>query len=300
MKKWAVLSLGVLCVSCSAIFVRMANVDGLVTAFYRVAIALAFVAPLYLAKRARAGRERGETPRNLALCLAGGLFFGLDLAFWNVAVMKSGATIPTVLVNLSSVWVAIGASFFLRQKPGPAHWAGTALALVGIVCIVGARGLVGLRLETGVSYSIIASLFLASYLLITTRARREMSSLSVLFYALLSSALFLLTVCLVAKRQLFGYSGRTWLALACIGLVVQAGGYLSINYSLGFLPARLVSLASLLQPLVTGLIAVFALGERLGPGKLLGGCIVLAGLSLSILDARGTASKPASSGHALP
>ena len=282
MKKWLVLFFGVLCVSCSAIFVRKANVDGLVSAFYRVAFAFALAAPIYWTRAARRKGKRALKPRNIAICMVGGLFFGLDLAFWNVSVMRSNATIPTLLVNLSSVWVGIGAGLLLKEKAGPAHWVGTAIALLGVAVVVGLGQVIRLKPETGVTYAIIASLFLASYLLVTKRARMEMDTLSVLFYSLLSSSILLLAICLIARRPLAGYSGETWLYLACIGVIVQVGGYFSSNYALGYLPSATVSLASLLQPVLTGVVAVLALGEQFSAQRIVGGLVVLAGICVSL------------------
>jgi len=281
-KKWLVLFFGVLCVSCSAIFVRKANVDGLVSAFYRVAFAFALAAPIYWTRAARRKGKRALKPRNIAICMVGGLFFGLDLAFWNVSVMRSNATIPTLLVNLSSVWVGIGAGLLLKEKAGPAHWVGTAIALLGVAVVVGLGQVIRLKPETGVTYAIIASLFLASYLLVTKRARMEMDTLSVLFYSLLSSSILLLAICLIARRPLAGYSGETWLYLACIGVIVQVGGYFSSNYALGYLPSATVSLASLLQPVLTGVVAVLALGEQFSAQRIVGGLVVLAGICVSL------------------
>lgn len=282
MKKWLVLFFGVLCVSCSAIFVRKANVDGLVSAFYRVAFAFALTGPLYWARAARRGRKRSLKPRDIAICMIGGLFFGLDLAFWNVSVMRSNATIPTLLVNLSSVWVGIGASLFLKEKAGPAHWIGTSIALLGVAIVVGLGQVIHLKADTGVTYAIIASLFLASYLLMTKKARMEMDTLSVLFYSLLSSSALLLAICLIARKPLAGYSGETWIYLACIGVIVQVGGYFSSNYALGYLPSATVSLASLLQPVLTGVVAVLALGEQFSAQRIVGGLVVLAGICVSL------------------
>ena len=63
-------------------------------------------------------------------------------------------------------------------------------------------------------------------------------------------------------------------------LISQVGGYLSINYALGHLPASVVSTTLLTQPVLTAILAVPLLGEGIGWGQVAGGAIVLAGIWL--------------------
>jgi drug/metabolite transporter (DMT)-like permease len=63
-----------------------------------------------------------------------------------------------------------------------------------------------------------------------------------------------------------------------MGLISQVIGYLAINYALGHLPASLVAPTMLGQPVMTALLALPLLGERLTQGQVLGGVAVLAGV----------------------
>jgi drug/metabolite transporter (DMT)-like permease len=56
------------------------------------------------------------------------------------------------------------------------------------------------------------------------------------------------------------------------------GGQLGVSYALGYLPASLVSPTLLLQPVLTGLLAVPILGQPLTPAQIGGGAAVLAGV----------------------
>jgi drug/metabolite transporter (DMT)-like permease len=63
-----------------------------------------------------------------------------------------------------------------------------------------------------------------------------------------------------------------------MALVVQIGGFLSLNFALGHLPASIVSTSLLAQPVLTALIAVPLLGQPLGVVQIFGGMLVMVGI----------------------
>ena len=75
-----------------------------------------------------------------------------------------------------------------------------------------------------------------------------------------------------------------WLLLG-LGLISQVGGWLSINYALGHLPATRVSVSLLGQVLVTALIAVPVFGEIPSAIQLVGAVLVVGGIVI-VLQAR--------------
>jgi drug/metabolite transporter (DMT)-like permease len=63
-----------------------------------------------------------------------------------------------------------------------------------------------------------------------------------------------------------------------MGLAVQIGGWLVINFAQGYLPASIVAPTLLLQPVVTALFAQPLLGESLTIWHFSGGGAVLVGI----------------------
>jgi drug/metabolite transporter (DMT)-like permease len=70
----------------------------------------------------------------------------------------------------------------------------------------------------------------------------------------------------------------TYLYMIALSLVVQVGGQMGVSYALGYLPASIVSPTLLMQPVLTGLLAVPILGEKLTLVQVAGGLVVLAGI----------------------
>lgn len=274
---WILLFSGIVCISVSAIFVKKAGINGISSAFYRMLFATLAILPFYLRSRNKSMDWKG-----ICFCLLGGVFFGIELAFWNVAVMISNATFPTLIVNLSSVWVGIGAMILFREKLNRFHWIGNAAALLGVAILIGIGSILNMRVDRGFLFSIAASVFLAAYVLAVKQVRRKHSTLQVVFFTFLSCTITLLVCSIATGSPFYGFSPQTWIYLLCLGLVTQVGGYFSINYSLGHIDSSKVSLLTLIQPILTAVFAVILLNESFQLHQLAGGCLVLAGLVIAV------------------
>ncbi|MHB8132004.1 MAG: DMT family transporter, partial [Mobilitalea sp.] len=215
--------------------------------------------------------------------ILGGFIFGYELALWNISVVLVNATIPTLLVNLSCIWVGIFSYLVLKEKISITHWIGTSIALLGVLVIIGYVSLIGLKMEKGVLFAITCSFMISVYTLIVKRARRRMDSVSVLFYTLIGSMLALIIWALIGRVNLVPSSNQSWFYLIGLGVIVQGLGYLSINYALGYISSAKVTLTLLLQPVFTGILAVFVLNERLKENQLMGSLLVLLGLVISFI-----------------
>lgn len=269
------LAFGVVCIACSAIFVKIAALPGPTSAFYRVLFAALVAIPWCLWKRP-------SRPSLNAVCLtlAGGIFFAIELVLWQVALLVTSAANATLLVNLAPAWVGLGALFLFRESLGKYFWGGLVIAFLGMSFVVtgGARQLA--NFNYGDILAIAGSFFYALYLLVTQRVRASMDTLTFLALSITSSVFVLLTTCLVLGEPLRGFSSKAWISLAVLGLFSHLGGYLAINYALGHLRASSVSVSLLLQPVITALISIPFLGEFLSVQQIIGGTIVLIGIYL--------------------
>ena len=63
-----------------------------------------------------------------------------------------------------------------------------------------------------------------------------------------------------------------------MGVVCQVVGYLCLTYALGHLPATVTSVILLGVAPLTALLALGLFGETMGPGQMVGGAMVLAGV----------------------
>lgn len=221
--------------------------------------------------------------KGICLSVLGGIFFAFELVFWNTAVIVSNTTFPTLIVNLSSVWVGIGAMILFREKLNRFHWTGNIIAILGVAIIIGINNIIHMKINTGFVFSIIASIFLALYILSVKEVRQKNSTIQVVFYTFLGCTITLFICCIATGSGLYGFSLPSWVYLLCLGLITQVGGYFSINYALGYINSSTVSILTLLQPVLTAIFAVIVLNESFTVYQIIGGALVLAGLLIALL-----------------
>jgi len=268
------LGVGVVCIAWSALFVRWAGVSGPASAFYRALVATIVLAPAWLWR----GRRRSLAARPAVLGVLAGVFFAIDLALFNSAVMNTSAANATLLGNNAPILVGLGSWVVFRKRPAAIFWIGLALALVGSACIIGSDALTPAAFGSGDVMAITASVFFAAYLLTIGRVRSEIDTLTLTTLAVAASSAVLLILCLLLRVPLSGYSTHAWLSLIGLGVVSQVGGYLAITYALGHLPATVTSVGLLGQAPLTALLAIPLLGEPLSASQIIGGVLVLAGI----------------------
>lgn len=272
---YLVMLFGILCISWSAVFVKLANISGLGSGFYRMFIGFVGIIPLWIFMR-----KPINDWHSVKIAIACGFIFACDIALWNVSIMLSKAAISTLLANLAPVWVGIGAIIFLKEKPKRVFWIGTFVALAGVVIIVGIEKIYESKLSLGHFLAIGASGFYAVYLLITRKGRTSLDTVSFTAISMLVSSIVLLIICAVAKTPLTGFSTQSWMYLIGLGLISQLGGWLAINYALGYIKPTIASVSLLSQSVFTALLSIPILGEYLSWIEVSGAFVVLFGIYL--------------------
>lgn len=268
---------GIICTSWSAIFVRWTDIPGTASAFYRMLIPALVLLPTHFLHR---DRPRVDL-RTLAIISVGGLFFALDLAFYNTSILRTSAANATFLGNNTPIVVGLLTWLVFRQRPRLAFWLGLLLALGGTLVIVWADLARHAQFGMGDVMSLTAAACFAVYLMVTERVRTSIGTLEFLRLAMISSTAALLIINLLIGTSLQVPHGRTLWAVLGLGLFTQLGGYLALTYALGHLPATITSISLLAQGPLTAVLATVLLGEPLTVPQIIGGAMVLSGVGLA-------------------
>ncbi len=277
MRAYLGLAIGIASLAFSAIFVRWADAPGVITAFYRMAIAAVLLALPF----ARRVQSRGAlSRRGVGFAVLGGVLFAADLGLWTEGVRLAGATNPTLLSNTAPLWVGLGAFVFFKERLNKVFWAGLFLAGLGSAVILGLDNLQGLGWNVGSLLGLLSGVFYGGYYLAAQRGRETLDPLAYVWLAAAVSALVLFFTALLLRHPFTGYSAFTYLSFLMAGVITQVVGYLAINDALGRLPASIVSATMLGQPVATALLAYPILGERFSALQIAGGVAVLAGVFL--------------------
>ena len=283
---------GILAVSTASIFIRFAQQDApsLVVAAYRLTIASLILAPLALT-RYRA-ELRSLTRREVLLGLLSGFFLALHFATWITSLEYTTVASSVVLVTTTPLWVALLSPLILREANGKTVVIGMLLALIGggFVGISDSctwqNGLVCPPLSTFVRGTAFFGDFLAlcgawmaaGYILIGRRLRARMSLIPYIFVVYGMAAIVLLIILGVSRERVFGYLPLTYLWLLLLAIVPQLLGHSTFNWALRYLPASLVSITLLGEPIGSTILAFIILKESPTLLKIAGAVLILAGI----------------------
>jgi drug/metabolite transporter (DMT)-like permease len=264
---------GILCIGFSAIFVKIANVPGSISSFYRLLFAAIAIVPIWIYRGTKVPQKR-----DVWLILIGATFFAVDLFMWNTAILLTSAATATLLANNAPIWVGLISLIVFKERLPKRFWFGLLLSLIGLNVLIGLKAWQTMDFNRGDILSLIAGFFYALYILYTLDSRKRVDTITFMTFSVLFMLLILFLLNLVIGNPFFGYTSKTWLALGGLGLIAHFGGWISINYALGHLKGTNVSVTLLSQTVVTALLAMFLLGESLSLNQIVGGLLVLTGV----------------------
>ncbi|MCC7358943.1 MAG: EamA family transporter [Anaerolineales bacterium] len=238
---------------------------------------------------------RVATRDRLPLLIMGVAFAAYQVCYF-AAIPHIGVA-AAVLVNICSapIFAAGLSGVFLGER---LTWA-VGLALAGAV--TGAVLLVGQSPEAAIPSALLLGGALAlgaglSYALVALTARMTAARyhpIQPVTLAFTLSAVLLLPLALGAGLDTT-YSAAGWGILLYLGVVPTAVGYGLYVFGLRTVTATVSTIFALLEPLISTLLAVTVLRERLSPGGVWGGALLLG--SVAFLYWRQAAAKAAASG----
>ena len=137
------------------------------------------------------------------------------------------------------------------------------------------------------------SWFFAGYILIGRRVRQVLPVMpyTTLVYGV---AALVIAVGLGLTGTPFGpYPWREFLLFVALAVVPTLGGHTVLNWALEWVPASVVSVSILGEPVGASLLAWLLLGEAPSPVELAGGALTLVGLFVATQTASREAARPA-------
>jgi drug/metabolite transporter (DMT)-like permease len=275
--------LGVLSISFSAVFIRLAHVSPVAATFYRAAYAVPVLAIVWLANRGRDTRTRRER----LLAFVSGLFLAADLDLWHESIALVGAGLGTVIPNVQIVFVAMfgWARYGERLATRTIAMVGIVLAGVTLTSGLARSDAYGVDPVKGVLLGVAAGFLYAVFLIVFRASNRSLvppggplldATVGMAVGALLSAGF--------DDQFTLAVSRHAHLWLAALALVSQVMGWLFIAAALPRLPAVETSVLLLVQPVFAIAWGVMFFAERLSSLQWIGSAIVLAGVAVLSLN----------------
>lgn len=218
-----------------------------------------------------------------------GFFLVPALYFYSISRIPIG--IALLFEFTAPLFVALWARFGQRQPVRRRLWLGLTLSLIGLACVAEVWG--DLRLDAlGVAASLLAAVLLGAYYVLGARTVQSRDPISLTGLAFGVSAVAGLAYQVIVSgpgvtaagwQPLTGTSGGFPVGLLAVYLVI--GGsiipYALVVSALRHLPATSVSIIGMVEPVIAGGIAWFALSEVLDAAQMIGSGLLLAGVGLA-------------------
>jgi drug/metabolite transporter (DMT)-like permease len=282
---YLILFLGVLFASFGSLFSRMADAAPLAIAFYRMLFTSLIVAPVALIKCKEELNSLGR--REIVASLVSGVFLALHFYTWITSLFYTTVASSTVLVTTHPLFVVIGSYLILKEKiSAKAIFAGL-VALGGVVFIGWGDFQIGQKALLGDFLAVCGAIMVAGYMLIGRKLRQSLSVISYIFLVYSSSTVILFILSLATATPLSSFSANTWLLFLALAVVPTIGGHSLFNWVLAYLPAPVVSISILGEPIGATLLALVFLGQIPSLTMLIGGSIILTGLLRFIMVTKG-------------
>ncbi len=288
--------IAILAVSTASIFIRFAQDDGapsLVIAALRLTFATLMLAPLALTRRLE---EIKRITRSEALLGAfSGVFLALHFATWISSLEYTSVASSVVFVSTGPLWVALLSPILLKEHLAKTAIVGLGLSLLGgtiigltdactwnggLACpalqdVLQGRAMFGNLLALAGAWTV------TGYLIIGRKMRAKISLIPYIFMVYGFAALVLIVIMFAAGDSPFGYTPKTYGWIFLLAALPQLIGHSTYNWALKYLPAALVAVTTLGEPIGSAILAFFILSETPAFATLLGGVFILAGIYLA-------------------
>jgi drug/metabolite transporter (DMT)-like permease len=270
--------IGVLAVSTASIFIKLCDAPALIIATYRMVFASLILLPYALHKKA--GRSWGR--KEIGWLILSGLFLSLHFAFWIASLKYTSVASSVVLVSTHPIFVGIGSRLFLRERMGFYLILGIILSVLGGAFISYGDTSLSEKALMGDGLALLGAIAASGYFLVGRKMRKSQDLFSYILPVYSTAALALIVFSLAFQEAFWGYSPSTYVYLLLLALIPQLIGHTTFNWALKYLPASMVAITVLGEPVGSTVLAYFILGEGLTSWKVLGGMLILAGILIAL------------------
>jgi len=266
--------IGVLAASTAAIFIKLCDAPALIIATYRMVFASLILLPYALYKKT--GRTWGR--KEIGWLILSGFFLSLHFTFWIGSLKYTSVASSVVLVTTYPIFVGIGSRLFLKERMGLFLIFGIMLSILGSGLISYGDMAISREALMGDGLALLGAITVSGYFLVGRKMRKSQDLLSYIFPVYSTAGFLLVIFSLLSQKNFIGYSWTTYLFLFLLALIPQLIGHTTINWALKYLPASMVAITYLGEPVGSTILAYFILNEALTPWKIFGGILILAGI----------------------
>jgi len=214
------------------------------------------------------------------VCLSG-IFLALHFWTWFESLSHTSAFRSTLLVCLNPFWIAIWEQLS-GKKQSKNYWLGGGISFLG-VCIMSIHSAATTTSMLGDLLACVGGMLGAAYFIVGKKARVELDIYQYGSGSCLFSALTLFLIAVFTDTPL-SLSSTEWIFAIYMALGPQLCGHIGLNYVLKYVRASFLSMLLLFEPVGAGILAFFLLAESPTTFAMIGGILVIGGLTVTVID----------------
>jgi len=279
---WIPIAIGVIAVSMSAIFVKLANADAGVIAFYRMLFSVLIMSPVFFWKYT--SEIKRLTKRDWSFSLIAGIFLAFHFILWFESLNYTSVASSTVLVTLQPLFAFAGTYFFFKERLSLKTIISGAIAIGGSILISWGDFRISGSALYGDVLALIACGLVTAYLLFGQDVRQRLSLVTYTFVVYGISTITLFFYVLVKGESFGPYPADDWVWFILLAIVPNLLGHTLFNWSLKYVSTNIISIAILFEPVGAAILAFYIFDEYLITTQIIGGIIVIAGIVLFVAD----------------
>lgn len=274
--------IGVISVSLSAIFVKMANAESGVIAFYRMLFSVVIMLPVFLKNYTQELKEL--TKRDWGFSAIAGIFLAFHFILWFESLNYTSVASSTVLVTLQPLFAFVGTYLFFKEKISIQTLVAGSIAIIGSVLISWGDFKISGDAFYGDILALIACALITGYLLFGQDVRKRISLITYTMVVYSISALTLFFYVLLKGESFGPYPMIDWVWFLLLAIIPNLLGHTLFNWSLKWVSTNVISIAILFEPIGAAILAWYVFGEYLTFLQVLGGSIVIVGITMFVVD----------------
>lgn len=262
----------------------MSHAHPLAIAIWRIGFSLVIIAIALSATGSWRQWRRLDT-RSLAIALGAGTMLAVHFWSWNASVSMTTVAASVVLVNMQPVIVAILSVTLLREPPTRMQWTGIAIGMIGAAVVASPAFGSSLapadrRALVGDVLALVGAVSGACYFVAGRRLRATLDLWPYVGLVYGAAFVMLIVFALVARAPVISQPPRELSIFAALAIGPMLLGHTGFNWALKFMPAYVVNLTLLGEPVGATILAAILPGIRELPGMatLIGGALIFAGI----------------------
>lgn len=264
----------IICISLSAILVKLSDAPSTVMVMYRMFLACVIILPMVIKHR---NTFLGIRAREWVAIVFAGIFLAGHFGLWFESLNHTTVASSTLILALQPAIALVLGLLFFKEKVDVRTVFAMGVAFIGVVIVGGGNlgGGTGAFLGNILSFFAVVSIVL--YLMIGQRNVKSINhwvySFLVFFVAGVTVAIFNL----IGGIPFTGYSTNDWAVFMMLA-IFPTGAHIIFNLLLNYVNTTTVSMATLGEPIGASVLAIFLLNEMITRVEAVGGILIIAGI----------------------